>query len=366
MTTCNPVNAHADTMAAAAAGLDYSRWERMSAELQRDEDMAARRQREERQAREDAERAKRAAMHAQPLGGPTSAAVATNPAAQLDPNQLSEAQKNAFAEQYSKMMSKNTASKLATYKFPETLEEQRVICDEADALRRRGNSHYQAGELMEAAKLYEQAVIKFADWYADCFATEEERALVFSVKLPAHLNLAQCSYKLGNFEHAVTHCTQVIEQAASATAAITTKAHFRRGASYLELGELESAKVDLTKAAELSPGAQPEALDARYAARHIRSVPAPPDGPRSMGQAGCRVTHMSTRAPPHSAPTHTHSAPTHTHSALTRTRQHTAVCASMAPSAPAHPPSRQATRRCVGRSSSCSGSRRRTWLRRER
>ena len=43
---------------------------------------------------------------------------------------------------------------------------------------------------LAAAKLYEQAVLKFADWYAECFATDEERTLVHAVKIPSHLNLA--------------------------------------------------------------------------------------------------------------------------------------------------------------------------------
>ena len=51
-------------------------------------------------------------------------------------------------------------------------------------------------------------MVKFADWYAESFATAEERKIVHAVKLPAHLNLAACSWKLGNYDHAVTHTTQ--------------------------------------------------------------------------------------------------------------------------------------------------------------
>ena len=52
-------------------------------------------------------------------------------------------------------------------------------------------------------------VLKFADWYADCFATDEERDMVLGVKIPSHSNLAACSYRLRNFQHAVVHCGQV-------------------------------------------------------------------------------------------------------------------------------------------------------------
>ena len=67
---------------------------------------------------------------------------------------------------------------------------------------------YKKGEYFEAAKLYEQGVLKFADWYAETFATDEERERVYPIKHPCHLNLAACSWRLGNYEHAVTHCTQ--------------------------------------------------------------------------------------------------------------------------------------------------------------
>mmetsp|Transcript_67512 Transcript_67512/g.133888 ORF Transcript_67512/g.133888 Transcript_67512/m.133888 type:complete len:298 (-) Transcript_67512:60-953(-) len=89
--------------------------------------------------------------------------------------------------------------------------------------------------------------------YAECFATDEERALVLSVKIPSHSNLAACSYRLGNFQHAVVHCTQVIEHEKRIDAAVTAKAFFRRGCSQMELGNLSEAKTDLKRALSLAP-----------------------------------------------------------------------------------------------------------------
>lgn len=91
-----------------------------------------------------------------------------------------------------------TTARPQDYKFPETIEEHAAVCEVAEELRQRGNAHYKKGEIVDAAKLYEQvdclqthayaeadasfhpmqAVLKFADWYAECFATEEERKLV--------------------------------------------------------------------------------------------------------------------------------------------------------------------------------------------
>jgi hypothetical protein len=47
-----------------------------------------------------------------------------------------------------------------------------------------------------------QAVLKFGDWFAVAWATDEEKEMVFAVKLPAHNNLANCSFRLGTHPHA--------------------------------------------------------------------------------------------------------------------------------------------------------------------
>jgi len=147
------------------------------------------------------------------------------------------------------------------YKFPETEDEQGAKIAEADALRKRGNELYGKGELVEAAKLYEQAVLKFADWYAECFATDEEKARVHAVKLPCHLNLAACSMRLGNLQHAVVHCSQVVDNDAS-----NAKALFRRGVCHTKLGNLDAARDDLRRAAELDPTSR----EVRAAAKELK------------------------------------------------------------------------------------------------
>ena len=46
-----------------------------------------------------------------------------------------------------------------------------------------------------------QSVLKFGDWFAAAWATDEEKEMVFAVKLPAHNNLANCSFRLGTHPH---------------------------------------------------------------------------------------------------------------------------------------------------------------------
>jgi FKBP-type peptidyl-prolyl cis-trans isomerase len=197
----------------------------------------------------------------------------------LDFDKMTDKQRQSVVDSYSKV----GQPQKAVYKFPETIEEQRVICEAADALRQRGNELFKAGETVEAAKLYEQAVLKFADWYADCFATDEEKALVHAVKLPTHLNLATCSYKLGNYAHAVVHATQVLHHEAINTAGVNAKALYRRGASHVELGNLSQAHADLKRALDLSPAdSEVRRALARLKVRRAEYVAAQRDMTRRM------------------------------------------------------------------------------------
>jgi len=207
---------------------DYSKWDDLY-----DSD-------EERKKGKLAEERKKKAAHAAAMQSRSKAPAASTPAM---PAGMTE---QDFAEQYQKMF--NGGKQRQPYKFPETMEEQRAKCNEAADLKRRGNEFYQKGELVEAAKLYEQAVMKFADWYAVTFATDEEKEMVHAVKLPCHNNLATCSFKLGNHQHAVIHCGQVLDHDAD-----NIKALYRRGACHLRLGNLDGARVDLQRASKLAP-----------------------------------------------------------------------------------------------------------------
>ena len=54
--------------------------------------------------------------------------------------------KEQFAAQYAKMFKQPATNQKEPYQFPETMEEQRAKCDEANELKRRGNELYQKGE----------------------------------------------------------------------------------------------------------------------------------------------------------------------------------------------------------------------------
>lgn len=207
-----------------ARPVDYSKWDGMY-------DSDEERQRSER--RRHVARERLGTAGAARLGSPAQ-------------NQLISAEAD-FLDIYSKIASGDGAPK-NTHAFPATLMEQRARCEEARALKEQGNAVYRQGDLVRAACLYEQGVFKFADWYGDEFASEEERALVNESKLPLHLNLAVCSFRLGNHAHAAAHASQVIQHEPH-----NAKALYRRGASRTALGDIDGALADLELAAELAP-----------------------------------------------------------------------------------------------------------------
>ena len=66
----------------------------------------------------------------------------------LDPNKMTDKQREVYLEQYSKMFNRNRPKK-QDYHFPDTIEEQTVICDAANELRLKGNDFFKAGNLTE-------------------------------------------------------------------------------------------------------------------------------------------------------------------------------------------------------------------------
>ena len=104
------------------AALDYGKWDDLY-----DSD-------EERQKDKRAEEAKRKADLRK---------AQLNPQPQQIPGGMTEEQ---FAAQYAKMFKQPATQQKEPYKFPETMEEQRAKCDEANELKRRGNELYQKGE----------------------------------------------------------------------------------------------------------------------------------------------------------------------------------------------------------------------------
>jgi len=80
---------------------------------------------------------------------------------------------------------------------------------------------------------------------------EEEQALklIREIELPCCLNLALCYNKEQQWHYTIKYASQALEKEPD-----NSKALFRRGYAYLQIGEFQKARTGLVRANELSSG----------------------------------------------------------------------------------------------------------------
>lgn len=138
--------------------------------------------------------------------------------------------------------------------------------EQARALREEGNRLFKAGEVRQALAEYHKIYMYVHGYKArggdpasalSSFpmpqnnasdATDEEMAQLNELKLVHFSNVGLCHLKLGNREKCVSYCTKAL-----ALDANSVKLLFRRGKSYMELGDLDHAQEDLELARKLDP-----------------------------------------------------------------------------------------------------------------
>ncbi|KAF7091788.1 hypothetical protein CFC21_094344 [Triticum aestivum] len=110
----------------------------------------------------------------------------------------------------------------------------------AKMLKRQGNQLHGRGQYADAAAKYKLA----RDSVKNSVPSAAGRAL----QLQCSVNLMACYLKLGEFEECVNEGSEVLSYDSG-----TAKAYYRRGQAYKELGNLQAAVADLSKAREISP-----------------------------------------------------------------------------------------------------------------
>ena len=83
--------------------------------------------------------------------------------------------------------------------------------------------------------------------------------------MPVKLNLGLCYMKTDQYHYAIKYCSEVIDKNIPAKYMVSgtlEKAFFRRGSSYLKVGDLLKAKQDLLRANELADGKNGQVLQA--------------------------------------------------------------------------------------------------------
>lgn len=148
------------------------------------------------------------------------------------------------------------------------MKDKAVVVEACNAIKGAGNHYFKQGDYSKASRKYKKAVRYVESLLsADVLSADEERQISTSIVLPLQLNLAFSALKQGD----VAGCLEYSDEAIDINPD-SAKAYFRRGQAFRTKKDMESALIDLTKAAELEPSDKGIERELAAVKKHIQQA----------------------------------------------------------------------------------------------
>jgi len=107
-------------------------------------------------------------------------------------------------------------------------------------IKAEGNTFFQKGQHVAAAKKYRQGIALFEQRRGRCLVEGEDLDRAKPLMVPLHLNLAACQLEMKDYKMAIRNCRRVIELDES-----NVKAHFRCAKALWEQGSAAEAQKEI-------------------------------------------------------------------------------------------------------------------------
>nr|CAB3495833.1 unnamed protein product [Digitaria exilis] len=138
------------------------------------------------------------------------------------------------------------------------------IMDEADKIKNTGNRLFKEGKYELAKAKYDKVLREYNHVHPH---DDEEGKIFADSRSSLHLNVAFCYQKIGEYRKSIETCNKVgflgilvvlLEQVLDANP-VHVKALYRRGMSYMLLGEFDDARNDFQKMITVDKSSEPDA-----------------------------------------------------------------------------------------------------------